>query len=317
MGLDIIDMFCMIPTKEYLKQLVTLPPQEYNYVHLFGKKISDYLGISAEFQDVQSRCTLKELNAWMFDKISTLAMEPNEFVELLDTWGVRKAVLMNEDNQTTTGLEYLPNDYFANLVNEYPDKFLAFAAVDPHKKDKGLNELERSISELGLHGYTCTPFLHGLYANDKMYEPFFDFCQQHNIPVWIHASMNFSSLPSDYGHPRYLDDVALKFPNLKIIAGHGGWPWVLEMTALARKHKNLYIDTSTQRPRHLARAGSGWEPLLYYGDNLIQDQIVFGSTWILLGLPIDELAQEVDSLPLKEHIKMKWLVSNAKRLLNL
>ncbi len=310
-------MFCMIPTKAYIKQLVTLPPQEYNYVRLFGKQIADYLGISAEFQDALSTSTLEELNAWMFDKASVLAMEPNEFVELLDTWGVKKAVLMNEDAQTTTGLEYLPNDYFANLVSEYPDKFLAFAAVDPNKKDEGLHELERSISKLGLHGYTCTPFLHALYANDVRYEPFFGFCQQQEVPVWIHTSMNFSNLPSDFGHPGYLDKVALKFPNLKIIAGHGGWPWVLETAAIARKHRNLYIDTSTQHPRYFAKAGSGWEPLLYYGNNLLQDQIVFGSTWILLGLPIDQLAQEVNALPINEHVKKKWLFSNAKRLLNL
>ena len=42
----------------------------------------------------------------------------------------------------------------------------------------------------------------------------------------------------------YIDQVALDFPDLMIVCGHIGYPWTEEMIAVARKHENVYIDTS-------------------------------------------------------------------------
>ena len=41
-----------------------------------------------------------------------------------------------------------------------------------------------------------------------------------------------------------LDDVALDFPDLTLIAYHAGWPYTEELIALCGKHKNLYLSLS-------------------------------------------------------------------------
>ena len=51
-------------------------------------------------------------------------------------------------------------------------------------------------------------------------------------------------MPSEVGRPIYLDQVAIDFPDLTIVAGHIGYPWTTEMIAVADKHPNVYIDTS-------------------------------------------------------------------------
>src|SRR4029453_14455976 len=47
----------------------------------------------------------------------------------------------------------------------------------------------------------------------------------------------------------YIDQVAIDFPELVVVAGHIGYPWTEEMVAIARKHENVFIDTSAYRRR--------------------------------------------------------------------
>jgi hypothetical protein len=68
--------------------------------------------------------------------------------------------------------------------------------------------------------------------------------------------------PSETGRPiPYLDEAALDFPELVIIAGHIGYPWTEEMTAVATIHENVYIDTSAytikRYPAELVRCMEG------------------------------------------------------------
>jgi predicted TIM-barrel fold metal-dependent hydrolase len=41
---------------------------------------------------------------------------------------------------------------------------------------------------------------------------------------------------------------------LRIVAGHLGYPWTEEMIAVARKHENVYIDTSAYTLARLPEA---------------------------------------------------------------
>jgi predicted TIM-barrel fold metal-dependent hydrolase len=55
-------------------------------------------------------------------------------------------------------------------------------------------------------------------------------------------------LSSETGRPiPYLENVALEFPELRIVAGHIGAPWTQEIISLATKFPNLYIDTSAYK----------------------------------------------------------------------
>jgi len=130
--------------------------------------------------------------------------------------------------------------------------------------------------------------------------------------------MNYNTeLPMDLARPLNLDAVAMAFPELKIVADCGGWPWVPELVGLARRHPNVYINTSSHRPKHLATPGSGWEMLMQFGNTLLQDQVVFASGASDLGMPLAQVVQEMLALPLKDAVKEKWMYKNALRLFDL
>ena len=242
-----------------------------------------------------------------------IVMPIPRFVEILDEAGVDRVVMMASDKETTIGTKF-PNDTLADLVKEAPDRIIGFAGVDPHKGQKAIDELEWALSDLGLQGLTIGPWEHNLYPNDEKYFPLFELCVKYEVPVTIHASVHFGQMAKlDYSRPIYIDDVAVKFPGLKIIAVHGGWPWVAELVAITWRHKNVYIDISGIRPKYIGKEGTGWEPLLVYGNSLIQDKVLWGTAWPLQ--PFARSLEEVRALPLKPQVIEKWIHGNSASLL--
>lgn len=248
--------------------------------------------------------------------ILELGDEPcNGLIALMDAAGIDVAVLPAEDAETTMGIK-TPNEAVAAFAYKQPDRFLAMAAVDPHKGIKALVDLEKAVNELGMKALCLEPWLHKLPSNHRYYFPIYAKCVELNIPVWIHSSINFMTQTGmDFGKPAYLDEVARFFPDLIIVAGHGGWPWVNEMIAVAWRNSNVIIDISAVKPKYLERNGSGWEMLLNYGNGLLQNQIVFGTAWPML--PFKETIQGIRDLPLKVEVQNKWLGENAKRIFRL
>jgi len=204
----------------------------------------------------------------------------------------------------------------AEFVQQAPDRFVGMAAVDPHKGMQALRDLEYAHHELGMKVLCLEPWLHKINSNHKLYYPIYAKCVELGMPIWIHTSLNFvPQLAMDFGRPIYLDEVAGHFPELEVIAGHGGWPWVNEMMAVAWRHPNVHLDISAIRPRYIAKPDSGWETLVCYGNSLLQDRVLFGTAWPAQGFK--ESIQDIQALPLKDEVKKKWLGANAKRLLKI
>src|SRR5256885_1142879 len=75
----------------------------------------------------------------------------------------------------------------------------------------------------------------------RRYYPLYAKCVELDIPVRAYTSMSYANdLPYDVAHPRHLDQVAVDLPELRLVAGLAGWPWVSDMVGLLRRHPNLY-----------------------------------------------------------------------------
>ena len=314
-----IDTLCDLPTRDGLHHLmaeIAFKMDLRGYLDAYGAAVARSLRIDPkEFHEQISQKDSRKFMEWIEPRLEKLAMGLEDFIHFLDEAGVAKAFLYHFDEETTTGYHGPTNDFYAEQVQKAPDRLMAYAAADPHKGAEAVRELERSVKDLGLHGLAVRPFMHKIRADDPRYFPLYTKCEELDVPVWVHTSINFSrTSPLDFGRPIYLDAVACAFPKLKIIAGHGGWPWVGEMVAVAWKQPNVYLDFATVRPSYMARPGSGWEPLFQYGNHVIQKKVLFASTWMLMGLFPRVLADEVRALPLKPETIERWLGKNAVEL---
>ena len=234
-------------------------------------------------------------------------MAMDAFVDRLSTLGIERAVPFG-----------ISNDEIAVLLRTYPERFLGLARISCLQGMRGVRELEQRVRQEGFHALGVSALVDCLPASDRRYYPLYAKAAELGIPVRIYSSMNYATdRPYDLGHPRHLDQVAMDFPELTLIGGLGGWPWVNEMVALVRRHPNLHVDTSAHRAKYLGQPGSGWEMLMQFGNTLIQDKVLIGISAGLVGQPYETLIQEYLNLPLKDSVKEKWLYRNAARLFDL
>jgi len=206
-------------------------------------------------------------------------------------------------------------DEVAELLHAYPDRFIGLARISGLHGMRGVRELEHRVREQKFVALGVSALVDGIPASDRRYYPLYAKAAELDIPVRVYSSMNYATdRPYDLGHPRHLDQVAIDFPELTLIGGLGGWPWVNEMVALVRRHPKLHLDTSAHRGKYLGQRGSGWEMLLQFGNTLIQDKVLVGLSTGLVGQSHETLIEEYMALPLKDTVKEKWLYSNAARV---
>jgi predicted TIM-barrel fold metal-dependent hydrolase len=234
----------------------------------------------------------------------------------IDAAGIRQTLITGFDEASTAGKTFVPNEIVASIAARHPDRFIPFAGADIMRGALALRDVDHWVRERGFRGLSLRPFMIGLPADDRHYYPFYAKCVELGVPVSIHTSANWTTgAVNDLGHPRHLDPVARDFPELRIIMSHAGYPWVLEAVLLAWKYPHVYLELAAHRPRYLAEPGTGWEPLLRFGQSTIADKVLFGTGWFLLGRPPAAIIKELRALPIKAAVLERWLCGNAERLL--
>lgn len=227
----------------------------------------------------------------------------------------RAVVIKAKDVETTFGFK-ASNEDIAKFCEAEGERFIGYAGVDPNKGMQAVRDLEFAINELSLRGLNLQCFEHKLPINDKLMYPLYAKCIELNVPVNIHCGTNFSvECVMEHGRPLLLDEVMVHFPELRVIASPPGWPWIHELIGVAWRHRNVFIGVSAVRPKYLDVPNSGYEGLLQYGNTVLQDQMIFGTSFPMQ--PIQRAVAEIKELPLKDSVREKWLYGNAARLLGL
>jgi len=133
------------------------------------------------------------------------------------------------------------NDDIAAIVREHPGRLAAFAGVNPVEGKKAVEELERCVKELGFKG--CGEFGYMDLLDERCF-PIYRKCIELDVPILIHTGFTSPSCPLKYGSPVPLDEVAMLYPDLTIIAAHCGFPWFLELASVLARRPNVYVDVS-------------------------------------------------------------------------
>lgn len=241
---------------------------------------------------------------------STETQDLDEIVADLDRHGVEKAVILGRDAETTYQWKG-SNDGVANFVRAYPDKFIGFAGLDPHKGMGAVEELKRSYYDLGLRGASIDPYLAQIYVHDAKYYPIYAKCCELNIPIVI-TTGPASFVPSaviDHVAPRYIDYVARDFPELTIVVSHGCYPWVNEMIMVAQRNPNVYFDISEYEFFPQAEA------YVEAANTIISDKLLYASAHPFVNFK--QALQNYAKLPFTDEVRQKVMYQNAARILKL
>jgi predicted TIM-barrel fold metal-dependent hydrolase len=204
----------------------------------------------------------------------------------------------------------IENDDVAGFVGAYPDRLVGIASVDLYRPMEGVRELKRCVRELGFRGLRIIPWLWNLPPDDRRYYPLFAECVELGIPFCLQVGHTGPLCPSEPGRPiPYLDNVALEFPELTIVAGHIGYPWTAEMVSLATKYPNVYIDTSAYKSSRYPRE------LVEYLRGHGRRKVLFGSNYPML--MHRDCLRDLATLGLDDETKRMFLYENAERVFSL
>ena len=225
----------------------------------------------------------------------------------MDDGGVSRALLCAWSSPTGMLID---NDEVAAIVSAYPDRFAGAAAVDLRNPVQAINELRRAVRDLGFVAVRIVPWLWNLPPNDRRYYPILAACVELGIPFCTQIGHTGPLCPSEPGRPiPYLDDVLLEFPDLVVVGGHVGYPWIDEVLSLATKYPNFYIDTSAYAVHRLPA------PLVDYMRGRGRNRVLFGTNYPMLDAR--RALERFDDLGLDEQARKLYLGANACRVFGL
>ena len=190
-----------------------------------------------------------------------------------------------------------------------PGRIFGLVGIDPREGMKGVARLESWMSRDSFVGAHLHTYGYGLPLNHRRYYPFYAKCAELGVPVVMQAGHSAERMPSALGQPILIDDIALDFPELTIVAAHTGWPWIEEMIALAWKHANVYIGTSAHRPKYLDPA------LVRFANSRGRGKLLFGTDWPVVD-HADALA-EIDGLDLRDEARTLFRGDAARKVFKL
>jgi predicted TIM-barrel fold metal-dependent hydrolase len=137
---------------------------------------------------------------------------------------------------------WVPDEFVADFVARAPEKLVGFASCDPTQPGH-MEELERATKQLGLRGVKMGPAYAGFDPRDPRCDPVYAYCQAAGLPILFHTGTTFSrEAMLAYSRPYLFDEVAMRFPELRMVLAHLGHPWYGECLAVIRKHPHLYAD---------------------------------------------------------------------------
>jgi hypothetical protein len=212
-----------------------------------------------------------------YDEIQKFIQSPEAFVEYLDSVGISQAWIINYDSPDLMGFSFEVNRFCANYCKKNPQRLIPFGSVNP-RNSKNVTEDLKKVIDWGIRGIKLHP-PHQLFSpNDYLsshrnLEELYRFCELKKLPVMFHTGTSiFPGARSRYGNPIPIDDVAVDFPNLKIILAHGGRPlWQQEAFFLVRRHPNVYLEISGIPPAKVLESFPRLEE--------IASKTLFGTDW--------------------------------------
>ncbi|MEP6962214.1 MAG: amidohydrolase family protein [Acidobacteriota bacterium] len=219
-------------------------------------------------------------------------------------------------DERLTGRPQVPNDDVAAFAKENSDFMIAFASVDPMRGAEAVTEAERLV-RTGIRGFKLHPPLQQFAPNDRRAYPFYEVLNAAKLPVIFHTGHSGigTGMPGGggvrlkYGNPMDIDDVAVDFPDMKIIMAHPSFPWQDEAISVCLHKPQVYIDLSGWSPKYFSAT------LIQYANSLLKHKMLFGSDYPLL--TPDRWLADFEKIAIKDEVRPLILKENAVKFFGL
>ncbi len=234
----------------------------------------------------------------MRPRLTPLAM--TEYIAEMRRGGVSRGVVCGgsvEDNDHLMAVRESLED----------DPFYYIAGIHPrYGVRRNLEELER-CRQAGFLGVNVSPWIWGIPANASVLYPIYAYCESHSLVAIVHGSLHYNRYQSMWlGDPKYMDEIAIDFPDLKLVVSHAGNGFGVLGLAVAQKHPNIFLEFSALWPKYLPEA------TLQAVNSYLKDRCLFGTDY-----PLVEFGAAVQAwdAAVKPEVRELFFAKNAERCL--
>jgi hypothetical protein len=206
------------------------------------------------------------------------------------------------------------HDHAFALQRRNPDAIFGhWLQFEPHRALESIREFDRAMAANGgFVGLCVNGQVTGVPASDPLWDPFYQLAIEADRPIMILTGLTGigQGLPGgggyvlDHGHPRHIDLVAARYPQLKVLAARPAYPWQDEMLGILAHKPNVTYELHGWGPRQfspsLKKAISG----------RLQDRVMFGCDFPVLRY--EKVIEDWKSEGYSEEVLAKVLHRNAE-----
>lgn len=227
------------------------------------------------------------------------------------------AVIFPVDAERETGFRRYSNEEVATICAENNDILIPFASIDPAKGKAGAREVRRLVKEHGVKGFKFHPTMQGFFPNDRMAYPLYEAIEDEGAIALFHTGQTGvgsgmhggMGMRLKYSNPMHVDDVAVDFPDMKIVLAHPSFPWTEEGLSVAQHKPNVYHDMSGWSPKYFP------PQFIHYANTILKKKMLFGSDWP--AITPDRWLADFENASFKDEVRPLILKENARHLLNM
>jgi len=237
------------------------------------------------------------------------------FLEELDEAGVAHAVVQGRNSPAVfMGKQFneafIANERLARLQDDYGGRLLCFAGIDVSGTvHDAVAETVRSVRDLGLKGIFIEPG-RTLQAppDDARIHPVYEKCIELGVPVNV-MSGPYAGPDIGVSDPLHIDRLCTRYPDLKVVLGHGAYPFVQQVIGVAFKHPNLFLSPD------MYVFAPGGQAYIDAANGALREQMVYGSAYPLR--PVVQTVRDTAALAIEEDARRAYMAGNARRILGI
>jgi len=233
------------------------------------------------------------------------------FMDEMEEAGISKAVVINRNAKAFHPKQngFIPNDHIHDLMKMHPDKIVGVAGIDlANEVHDPIEETQRCF-DLGFKSVHIEPGRSlTAFNNDERIFPLYEKCIELDIPIVLMTGP-LAGPNQEYTNPRYIEEVALRYRELKIVCGHGCWPFVTQILGVCFRCPNVYIipDAYLYMP--------GADQYVQAANTFLKDRILFGTAYPYR--PLQQTVEDFKALDLEPYAMEKVAAKNARKVFKL
>lgn len=207
----------------------------------------------------------------------------------------------------------------AELIGERKNLFLLGSPQIIQRGSSELGKYRKLLEEGKVKGIKFFPGHDPYYPTDERCLPYYELCEKLDFPVLFHTGENSGdSECAKWNDPKYIVEVAKKYPKLKTIVTHYYWPKMDYCYEITKNIANIYFETAAMADAEAIEKSGGIEKVKEILKKTIADRpdkVIFGTDWPMC--KIGEHVKLVKSLGLGIELENKVFSRNSVEIYKL